>query len=102
VSFNQSVNRVLPINDGSATPYLVQTNYDHWLPDPKNDPRRTVAQDTLAMLGRHRAGTELGVWMTLSTYPVHNPHTMLSCLMGVNRTGIEGYLRRSMIPGTKE
>jgi hypothetical protein len=51
--------------------------------------------------GTARGGTvaELGVWMTLSTYPVHNPHTMLSCLMGVNRTGIEGYLRRSMISG---
>ena len=27
--------------------YLVQTNYDPWLPDSRSDPRRTVALHTL-------------------------------------------------------
>ena len=25
----------------ATTPYLVQTNYDRWMPDPSSDPRRT-------------------------------------------------------------
>lgn len=31
----------------SGTQYLVQTNYDPWLPDPPSDPRRTAAQNSL-------------------------------------------------------
>lgn len=30
--------------------YLVQTNYDHWEADPKDDNRRTVAERMLAEL----------------------------------------------------
>jgi hypothetical protein len=78
---------------------LVQTNYDilNGAPDNTDDPRRTVAQDTLRFLGPERGGTELGVWMALSVYPVHNRNTMYTALMSVDRE-IEGYTRRQMIP----
>jgi N-acylethanolamine-hydrolysing acid amidase len=95
--FNKSGNVKETIDDTSAVSYMVQTNYDRWKPDPPTDPRRTVAQDALAMVGRHRSGTELGVWMALGTYPVHNPHTMFSVLMSVDQIP-EGYVRRAMIP----
>lgn len=31
--------------------YLVETNYDMWQPDSSTDPRRTVAENTLAKMG---------------------------------------------------
>jgi hypothetical protein len=32
---------------GADEPFLVQTNYDRWLPDPKLDPRRSYAEGLL-------------------------------------------------------
>lgn len=95
--FDSTKNVKETLSDNSTTPYMVQTNYDRWMPDPPSDPRRTVAQNVLAMIGPERSGTELGVWMALGTYPVHNPSTMFTALMSVDRIP-EGYVRVAMIP----
>ena len=98
-SFNKTENYVEVLSDATDRKgwYMVQTNYDRWEPDPPRDPRRTVAEEHLAMLGRARGGSELGVWMTASVYPVHNPGTMYTALMRTDRAP-EGYIRRAMVP----
>ena len=99
IEFDVANNVVQFINDTSSTTFMVQTNYDRWLPDPSSDPRRTVAEDALTMLGRDRSGTELGVWMALSTYPVHNTGTLFTALMSVAKQP-EAYIRVAMRPVT--
>ena len=84
------------LHDGMNVTFKVQTNYDRWLPDPADDDRRTVAENTLSMMGRPRSGTELGVWMALSTFPVHNPTTMFTALLGAERPVAEVYVRQAM------
>lgn len=96
IQFNSTGNRVEFINSTNVT-FMVQTNYDRWLPDPSDDPRRTVAENTLAMVGRDRSGTELGVWMALGVYPVHNPQTLFTALLSVN-SDPEVYVREAMYP----
>jgi hypothetical protein len=86
------------LNDTSPVTFMVQTNYDRWLPDTGLF-RRTTAENALTMLGRERSGTELGVWMALSTYPVHNTHTMFSALMSVEKEP-EAFVRDAMVPQT--
>lgn len=95
IQFNQSRNVIEVLDDSSNVTFMVQTNYDRWLPDPPSDPRRTVAQNAMTLVGRERSGTELGVWMALSTYPVHNPSTMFTALMSVDRAP-EAYVRTAM------
>lgn len=79
-----------------STWFLVQTNWDHWKKDENRD-RRTHAQDTLAMLGQEDGATRLGVWQTLSEWPVHNQYTFYSALMQVDRP-LYGFARRAMLP----
>ncbi len=99
LSANKEYNVIERLSDQAPHPwYMVQTNYDRWKPDPTSDPRRTVAEQHMDMLGAARGATDLGVWMTLSTYPVHNPNTMYSVLMGVDRSTIEGFIRIPMRP----
>ena len=99
--FNNSDNVIDFVNDASEKPYMVQTNYDRWLPDPPSDPRRTVAEDTLAMELPSRAGSLLGVWMAASVFPVHNQDTMYTVLLSVSAPP-EGYIRTDMIPDKKK
>lgn len=96
--FNSSNNVVEYLTDESPTTFIVQTNYDRWLPDPPEDPRRTVAEGVMKAVGPTRRATELGVWMALGTFPVHNPSTMFSVLMSVEADDIEGYIRQPMVP----
>ena len=98
LSFNNTKNVREGLDDSSNVTFKVQTNYDRWLPDPSDDPRRTVAERVLGDVeGPARRGTELGVWMALSTFPVHNPGTMFTVLMRADRAP-EGYVRRQMLP----
>eukprot|EP00759_Apiculatamorpha_spiralis_P003551 PhF_6_TR11683/c0_g1_i2/m.18933 len=88
IMFNSTNNVAQYLNDTTSPSFMVQTNYDRWLPDPKQSypiGRRTRAEQMLTMLGQGRAGTELGVWMAMTSYPVHNPSTMFSALMGPDK-----------------
>jgi N-acylethanolamine-hydrolysing acid amidase len=57
--------------------FLVETNYDHWLPDPKDDDRRTVAERTLRTLGQGAASFG-GVLQVMVTDPVLNEDTVVT------------------------
>ena len=90
--------------------FLVQTNYDRWLPDPPADPRRTVAERTLILLLGSSEGAprvpvtlleqrpgDLVLWMALSEYPVYEVSTMFSVILSVNKDP-EGYVRDPLVP----
>lgn len=57
--------------------FLVNTNYDHWLPDPKDDDRRTVAENTLRKLGQGGANLN-GILGVMLTPPVLNEDTVVT------------------------
>jgi N-acylethanolamine-hydrolysing acid amidase len=97
--WNASHNVQEHLDDSSHVTFKVQTNYDRWLPDPTDDPRRTVAEKALTAVGRHRSGTEWGVWMALSTYPVHDVQTLFTVLMRPDKDP-EGFIRDAMIPAS--
>jgi len=56
--------------------YVVQTNYDHWLPDPPQDPRRTALERTLNQMGQSSCSL-LGVFAAMV-------HSLLSSLWTLN------------------
>ncbi|CAD8058803.1 unnamed protein product [Paramecium sonneborni] len=60
--------------------YLVQTNYDHWLTDPFNDQRRTIAENLLAQL-QNNLWNEFGVFTVMDTFPIHNESTFYTIIM---------------------
>lgn len=102
VSYNQSYTRIEYLNkngeaDNGGRWYMVQTNYDRWQPDPAYDNRRTVADDALKTLGRVDGGTRLGVYMAISTYPVHNENTFFTLLMQIDRP-TRAFIRVSLTP----
>jgi hypothetical protein len=57
----------LPNPTGPAW-YLLQTNYDHWLPDPVHDARRTYGDAHMTALGQAAGATLDGVFSVLSTW----------------------------------
>ena len=84
--------------------YLVQTNYDHWVPDSVVDPRRTAAEDMLSAASTASTATQSVVGMNIelfavaSTYPVHNPHTAYTALMNAKEGTLLPYVRIAMCP----
>ena len=85
------------LGEGGAW-FVVQTNYDPWLPDPADDPRRSVAEATLAQFGRAEAASSLGGFAVASTYPVHNPHTAYTAIMSAASGELHAYVRDAMCP----
>jgi hypothetical protein len=57
----------LPDTTGPAW-YLLQTNYDHWLPDPVHDARRTYGDRFMDGLGQESGASLDGVYTVLSTW----------------------------------
>ncbi|XP_066510206.1 N-acylethanolamine-hydrolyzing acid amidase-like isoform X2 [Hoplias malabaricus] len=55
--------------------YLVETNYDHWLPTPKRDDRRDVAMKALNATGQNNINLR-SLYQVLSVVPVCNRHVM--------------------------
>mmetsp|Transcript_63242 Transcript_63242/g.87922 ORF Transcript_63242/g.87922 Transcript_63242/m.87922 type:complete len:113 (-) Transcript_63242:223-561(-) len=58
--------------------YLVQTNYDRDLPDPKDDPRRTVAEKAMDKIGQKNMTWDGLFKDVLSLPPVLNDKTIES------------------------
>ena len=98
LEFNATNNIVEYLTDESPVTFMVQTNYDRWKPDT-GLLRRTAAENALTAVGRDRSGTELGVWMALSTYPVHNAQTLFTAILSVAKEP-EAFVRTAMLPET--
>jgi len=72
--------------------WLVETNYDHWLPDPPSDPRATVANKAMQALGQASL-SEDGLYGVLSTQPVLNSMTDYTAQMQVPTGNITVWIR---------
>lgn len=65
---------VLPCVELNASRwYLAETNYDPWLPDPEQDPRRTIAEQLIAQMGQEGAGSIVATLAVVLTEPLSDP-----------------------------
>ena len=62
------------IKDTPSRWFALETNYDHWLPVPTADDRRTPGNANMAALGQANVGIP-GVTGVMSTWPTFNHHT---------------------------
>lgn len=69
------------MNVTSGEWYLVQTNYDHWLPMPAWDNRKKPAEKALDEVGEHAVTDEVIYDSVLSRDPVLNQLTVYSTTM---------------------
>ncbi|XP_028852801.1 N-acylethanolamine-hydrolyzing acid amidase-like [Denticeps clupeoides] len=60
--------------------YRVETNYDHWLPTPPQDHRRTVAEKTLNSTGQEHINLDT-LFKVLTVVPVCNRITIYTTVM---------------------
>lgn len=70
---------VIYLNATTPDYFLVQTNYDHWLPDV--DGRRTAAEKFLRALGQDLGSSSAGVLAVMATPPQGNDATLYTAIM---------------------
>eukprot|EP00756_Hemistasia_phaeocysticola_P033190 Hpha_TRINITY_DN16452_c1_g14::TRINITY_DN16452_c1_g14_i1::g.161484::m.161484 len=80
--------------------FIAQSNYDRWLPDPADDPRRTAAELTLRQAGAAAGANAIGMFAAASTYPVHNPHTAYTAVMHPATGAFHAWARQALCPLT--
>eukprot|EP00633_Aureoumbra_lagunensis_P007336 CAMPEP_0197322882 /NCGR_PEP_ID=MMETSP0891-20130614/70173_1 /TAXON_ID=44058 ORGANISM="Aureoumbra lagunensis, Strain CCMP1510" /NCGR_SAMPLE_ID=MMETSP0891 /ASSEMBLY_ACC=CAM_ASM_000534 /LENGTH=433 /DNA_ID=CAMNT_0042815389 /DNA_START=1 /DNA_END=1302 /DNA_ORIENTATION=- len=65
----------------SSSWYRLETNYDHWLPAPSADDRRTPGMANMENLTQNGVSVSGLFDHVLSVWPTLNPHTDVSCVM---------------------
>jgi hypothetical protein len=73
--------------------YLVETNYDHWLPPPPNDDRLDPANDCMNQMGQAALSLR-SLYDCLSVEPVMNNMTTYTAVMHAAEAKYECYVRR--------
>ncbi|KAL7836680.1 hypothetical protein AOLI_G00279640 [Acnodon oligacanthus] len=71
---------IWPLDWNMGQWYLVETNYDHWLPTPKWDKRRDIAMKTLNATGQDNINMH-SLYQVLSVAPVCNSITVYTTVM---------------------
>ncbi|PAA88636.1 hypothetical protein BOX15_Mlig023434g2 [Macrostomum lignano] len=64
--------------------FIVETNYDPWMPPPPGDDRRDPAIKAMNSLGQARLSLE-GLFNVLSVPPVNNNHTVYTAVFSATR-----------------
>lgn len=75
------------IADSEYKWYLVETNYDHWLPPPNNDDRRDPAIKAMNETGQSNL-TANTLYNVLSTHPVLNNNTLFTTIMSASNVSL--------------
>lgn len=78
--------------------FLVQTNYDRWLPDDVSDPRRTSGEHTMRGFGQVQGATFLSLFAATSQPPVYNTQTAFTALMDPESGELHAYVRYPTCP----
>eukprot|EP00483_Globobulimina_turgida_P005109 UN05119 len=77
--------------------YMVQTNYEIWKVDPSNDDRRTMAKMMLSTWNReidsHLLAVGANLQAIMSSYQVHNEHTLYTGIFSAKYDLFLGYIR---------
>ncbi|XP_077987046.1 N-acylethanolamine-hydrolyzing acid amidase-like [Glandiceps talaboti] len=68
------------LDPNNARWYLVETNYDHWLPPPKDDNRRDPANKFMNAVGQDKVNGK-AIYDVLSTPPVYRSATVYTAVM---------------------
>ena len=63
--------------------FLVETNYDHWNPPPKDDDRRDPANRLMNSVGQQKLDSD-SLFGVLSTPPIHSLETKYSTIMSAS------------------
>jgi len=73
--------------------YLVQTNYDHWKPDPPTDPRQTEAINALNQMGRKNLDADnlFSVMQTSGNPGVLNDNTQYTIIANTRYDYLHAY-----------
>ncbi len=89
---------ILPwtIKPGNGKWFLVETNYDHWLPDPLWDNRRTYAIKAVLQMGQNFGPLDL--MNALSYFPVMNNGTIMTSVMLPSQPSLMWAFTRSRYP----
>jgi len=89
-------------NSTDPTWYMVQTNYDHWLPDPPDDDRRTIAQNLISQWNQSADCQDItigaNIFGVLSTYSVGNQDTLYTAIMSPSNDVFLTYIMEGMVP----
>ncbi|XP_041351778.1 N-acylethanolamine-hydrolyzing acid amidase-like [Gigantopelta aegis] len=89
------VDDVWYLNQTNNKWFLVETNYDHWIPTPASDKRRDAAIQSMRSMGRGHINTK-NLFKVLSTPPVLQSSTIYSVVMSaadpqIFTTWLRGY-----------
>jgi len=90
--FQDSVQYFTKLDAANGRWFIVQTNYQRDLPDPKTDNRRTAAIDRINKIGRDGLTKEVLLNEIMGTYPTFNAHTIHTTIMQVHG----GYFNTTM------
>ncbi|XP_063051687.1 N-acylethanolamine-hydrolyzing acid amidase-like [Engraulis encrasicolus] len=71
---------IWPLDPTNGAWYRVETNYDHWLPTPPEDPRRAAAVKALNATGQDNINYDT-LYQVLSIPPVCNRFTIYTTMM---------------------
>lgn len=71
---------IWPLDTLNGNWYRVETNYDHWLPTPKQDTRKEVAMKTLNATGQNNINLH-SLYQVFSVVPVCNRRTVYTTVM---------------------
>lgn len=74
--------------------YIVETNYDHQLPDPEG--RRIAAKKNMDAIGSKHITLE-GMWNVLSTSPNYRVATVSTHLVDIQAGDFRSYIRHSIL-----
>lgn len=78
---------VWKLDASSGRWFLVETNYDHWVPPPADDDRRTPANKAMAALGQNNINV-MNLFNVMSTPKVLNTHTTYTVVMSAAKPSL--------------
>jgi N-acylethanolamine-hydrolysing acid amidase len=85
--------KVVHIGDQGSFNYLMWTNYDSCLGEPKTDVRCKPGLELLEEMGETLSGSSMGVYAVTSAYPIHNPSTAYTVVMNVKHNVFQTFVR---------
>ena len=85
--------KVVHIGDQGTFNYLMWTNYDSCLGEPKKDVRCKPGLGLLEEMGENLSGSSMGVYAVTSAYPIHNPSTAYTVVMNVKHNVFQPFVR---------
>ena len=88
-----TTSKIVKIGHQGTFDYLMWTNYDSCLAEPKTDIRCAPGKLLLENMGRVLSGSSMGIYAVTSAFPVHNPTTAYTAVMNVKNDFFHSFVR---------